>query len=80
MAGYATLTDNRTGTQSWTLRVGEDCSHLLSDVSMESATNVKVLLDCDELEYAVSVLGAANVKKRVVTYYGDEAKRIISNW
>lgn len=80
MSGYATLTDKRTGTQSWALRVGEECSHMLSDISMESATNVKVLLDCDELEYAIVFLGAACVKKRVVTYYGDEAKRIISNW
>lgn len=41
---------------------------------------VSVQLDCDELQHAQDNLGAAKVNKRVVTYYGDEARRIFFNW
>lgn len=34
----------------------------------------------DELEYAKTNLGAADVKKSNVLYYGDEARRIFFNW
>jgi len=40
----------------------------------------EIQLDCDELDYAINNLGAANVKKRVAKYYGDEACRIFFNW
>lgn len=39
-----------------------------------------ITLDGDELHYAQTELGAAKVNKRVVTYFGDEARRILFNW
>ncbi len=40
----------------------------------------EIQLDGDELTHAITNLGAAVVQKRVVTYFGDEAKRIFFNW
>lgn len=41
---------------------------------------ISIQLDGDELDHAINNLGAPPVKKHVVTYYGDEAKRIFFNW
>ena len=39
-----------------------------------------IVLSDAELEYAINTLGAAPVKKPIVSYFGDEAKRIVYNW
>lgn len=41
---------------------------------------VYVRLDGAELSHAINNLGAVNIKSAVVTYFGDEAKRILANW
>lgn len=61
------------------------CIHVgdkvLRDLPQVKPHNLKsIQLDCGELDHAIQNLGAAPVNKRVVTYYGDEAKRIFFNW
>jgi hypothetical protein len=50
----------------------------LPDINPTDVDSIQ--LDGHELEYAQTTLGAAQVNKRVVTYFGDEARRILFNW
>lgn len=58
--------------------VGENPSKAWKGIKCKNIESI--VLSGDELAYAKTNLGAADVKKSTVMYYGDEACRIFFNW
>jgi hypothetical protein len=77
MAAYLTINFNGSNKEI-IFHIGEKPKEKYQGIKPEHIEEIQ--LDGDELAHAITNLGAAVVQKRVVTYFGDEAKRIFFNW
>lgn len=77
MSAYLTI-DFNNNKKEIIFHIGEKPKEKYQGIKPEHVKEIQ--LDGDELDHAVNNLGAAPVKKRVVTYFGDEARRIFFNW
>jgi hypothetical protein len=75
MAAHLTLKDR---TKNLVFHVGEKTHERWLGIKPDMIESIQ--LDGGELLHAIETLGAPNVKKHVVMYFGDEACRIFFNW
>jgi hypothetical protein len=77
MAAFLNITYNDNDKEIQ-FHIGEDLRSRYRGIKPQHVNSIQ--LDGDELAHAIDNLGAANVKRRVATYFGDEARRIVFNW